>query len=166
MVCSIDLQLYDDYLVHSLAPAIHSQSCSNRQNINLLACINGLAWFHSNVLISSLENFAVYGILSPNKACTFMSLLAHKQMQWRFQRCSIQGGHDSKIMFIAKPLHYKLDFSHLYTLKKGLKINVCVVKILVQQCQCICQHFIKIFHNLIFSRGCPPGPPLKSPMNK
>ena len=45
-------------------------------------------------------------------------------------RLSLQGGHDSKIMFIVRPLHYKLDFLHLHTLKIGLKIHVCALKIL------------------------------------
>ena len=47
-------------------------------------------------------------------------------------RLSIQGGHDSRstIMFIVKPLHYKLDFLHLYTLKIGLKTHFWVLKIL------------------------------------
>ena len=35
-------------------------------------------------------------------------------------RLSIQGGHDSKITFIVKPLHFKLDFLHLHTLKIGI----------------------------------------------
>ena len=42
-------------------------------------------------------------------------------------RLTIQGGHDFKIM---RPLHYKLNFLHLHTLKIGLKIHVCVLKIL------------------------------------
>ena len=35
-----------------------------------------------------------------------------------------------KIMFIVRPFHFKLNFLHLDTLKIGLKIRVCVLKIL------------------------------------
>jgi len=39
-----------------------------------------------------------------------------------------RGGNDSKITFIIRPLHYKLDFLHLHTLKIGLKyIAICVL---------------------------------------
>ena len=40
-----------------------------------------------------------------------------------------RGGHDSKITFIVKPLHYKVDSLHLHTLKISLKIHVYVLKI-------------------------------------
>ena len=40
------------------------------------------------------------------------------------------GGHYSKITFIVRPLHITLHFLHLYTLKIGLKLHVCVLKIL------------------------------------
>ena len=33
-------------------------------------------------------------------------------------------------MFIVRPLHYKLDFLHLHTLKIGLKIHVYALKLL------------------------------------
>ena len=45
-------------------------------------------------------------------------------------RLSIQGGHYSKITFIVRPLHITLHFLHLYTLKIGLKLHVCVLKLL------------------------------------
>ena len=45
-------------------------------------------------------------------------------------RLSTQGGHDSKITFIVRPLYNKLDFLHLHTLKIGLKLHVCVLKTL------------------------------------
>ena len=38
-----------------------------------------------------------------------------------------RGGHDSKITFIVRPIHYKLDFLDLHTLKIS---HVCVLKIL------------------------------------
>ena len=41
-----------------------------------------------------------------------------------------RGSHDTKITFIVRPFHYKLDFLHLHTLKIGLKIYVCVLEIL------------------------------------
>ena len=40
---------------------------------------------------------------------------------------SIKGGHDSKITFIVKPLHYKLHCLHLHTIKISRSKKVCVL---------------------------------------
>ena len=75
-------------------------------------------------------------------------------------RLSIQGGHDSKITFIVKPLHSKLDSSHLHTLKIGLKIHVCVLGLAMPM------HMPTFHQDFQFLAGgpVPPRPPLKLPM--
>jgi len=80
-------------------------------------------------------------------------------------RLSKQGGHDSKTMFIVRPIYYKLDFLHLHTLKIGLKIHVCALKILDLAMPMHMLTFHQDFHNLILVGGpVPPQPPLNLPM--
>ena len=74
-----------------------------------------------------------------------------------------RGGHYSKITFIARPLHITLHFLHLCTLKIGLKLHVCVLKILGLAMPMHMSTFRQDFPQLIFHQGGP-CPPLKSPM--
>ena len=74
-----------------------------------------------------------------------------------------RGGHYSKITFIVRPLHITLHFLHLCTLKIGLKLHVCVPKILGLAMPVHMSTFHQDFPQLIFTRGGR-GPPLKSPM--
>ena len=83
-----------------------------------------------------------------------------------------RGGHYSKITFIVRPLHITLHFLHLCTLKIGLKLHVCVPKILGLAMPVHMSTFHQDFPQLIFYQGgpwpplAPPGPPLKSPMKQ
>ena len=85
-----------------------------------------------SVKIYPCQNFALFGIYE----------CIHIRMNFNFtlacvcmghsgdSRLSTQGGHYSKITFIVRPLHITLHFLNLYTLKIGLKLHVCVLKIL------------------------------------
>ena len=75
-----------------------------------------------------------------------------------------RGGHYSKITFIARPLHITLHFLHLCTLKIGLKLHVCVLKILGLAMPMHISTFHQDFPQLNFHQGSR-GPPLKLPMN-
>ena len=75
-------------------------------------------------------------------------------------RFSMQGGPYSKITFIVRPLHITLHFLHLYTLKIGLKLHICVLKILDLAMPMHMSTFHQDFPQLIFHQGAP----LKSPM--
>ena len=72
-----------------------------------------------------------------------------------------KGGHYSKITFIVRPLHITLHFLHLYTLKIGLKLHVCVLKILGLVMPMHMSTFHQDFPQLIFYQGGrgPPCPP-------
>ena len=81
-------------------------------------------------------------------------------------RLSIQGGHYSKITFIVRPLHITLHFLNLYTLEIGLKLHVCVLKILGLAMPMHMSTFHQDFLQLIFHQGgpWPPWPPFKTPV--
>ena len=74
-------------------------------------------------------------------------------------RLSIQGGHYSKIRFKVRPLYITLHFLHLCTLKIGLKLHVCVLKILGLPMPMHMSTFHHDFPQLIFTRGAVPAPP-------
>ena len=67
------------------------------------------------------------------------------------------------VTFIVRPLHITLHFLHLYTLKIGLNIHVCVLKILDLAIPMHMSIFHQDFPQLIFHQGGH-GPPLKLPM--
>ena len=67
-------------------------------------------------------------------------------------RLSIRG-HYSKINFIVRPLYIKLHFLHLYTIKIGLKLHVCMLKILGLAMPIRMSTFHQDFPQLIFNRG-------------
>jgi len=61
-------------------------------------------------------------------------------------------------MFIVRPLRYKLNFLHLHTLKIGLKIHACVLKILGLAMPMHMSTFRQDFPQLNFKVGAPTGP--------
>ena len=64
-----------------------------------------------------------------------------------------RGGHYFKITFIVRPLHIKLHFLHLYTLKIGLKLYVFVLKILGLSMPMHMPTLHQDFPQLIFQQG-------------
>ena len=75
-----------------------------------------------------------------------------------------RGGHYSKITFIVRPLHISLHFLHLYTLKIGLKLHVCVLKIPVLINVNVYVNISSRFSPINFSPGA--TAPLKIPYGK
>ena len=64
-----------------------------------------------------------------------------------------RGDHYSKVTFIVRPLHIKLHFLHLYTLKIGLKLHVYALKIFwLSNANALC-HISSRFSTTYFSTG-------------